>query len=55
VFFRVNRQFLVNLHAIKEISIYSNSRLKVILNNFKEDEIIVSREKVQVFKEWISK
>ncbi|RRA93987.1 LytR/AlgR family response regulator transcription factor [Paenimyroides viscosum] len=54
-FFRVNRQFLINLKAIKEISIYSNSRLKISLNNYKEEEIIVSREKVQAFKEWISR
>jgi len=54
-FFRVNRQFIINLKAIKEISIYSNSRLKISLNNYKEEEIIVSREKVQAFKEWISK
>lgn len=54
-FFRVNRQFLINLKAIKEISIYSNSRLKIILNHFKEEEIIVSREKVQAFKKWISR
>lgn len=54
-FFRVNRQFLINLKAIKEISIYSNSRLKISLNNYKEEEIIVSREKDQAFKEWISR
>ena len=54
-FFRVNRQFIINLKAIKEISIYSNSRLKISLNNYKEEEIIVSREKVQAFKEWISR
>lgn len=54
-FFRVNRQFLINLKAIKEISIYSNSRLKISLNHYKEEEIIVSREKVQTFKEWISR
>ncbi len=54
-FFRVNRQFLINLKAIKEISIYSNSRLKISLNNYRDDEIIVSRERVQTFKEWISR
>lgn len=55
LFFRVNRQFLIALTAIKEISIYSNSRLKIILNNYKDEEIIVSRERVQAFKHWISK
>lgn len=55
LFFRVNRQFLIALTAIKEISIYSNLRLKIILNNYKDEEIIVSRERVQAFKHWISK
>ncbi|MDT0552196.1 LytR/AlgR family response regulator transcription factor [Urechidicola vernalis] len=53
-FFRVSRKFYVNLDAIKDIVSYTNSRLKVILNNYSENEIIVSREKVKDFKKWIS-
>ena len=52
-FFRVSRKFIVPLTAIKEIQIYTNSRLKVILPSYKEDEVIVSREKVQDFKAWL--
>lgn len=52
-FFRVSRKFIVSLKAIKEIQIYSNSRLKIILNSYKDDEIIVSRERVSDFKSWI--
>jgi hypothetical protein len=33
--------------------VYSNSRLKVILPSYKEEEVIVSREKVADFKAWI--
>lgn len=53
-FFRVSRKFLVPLKSIKEIVLYSNSRLKVILPTYKDDEVIVSREKVGDFKEWIA-
>lgn len=53
-FYRVNRQFIISIQAIKEISIYSNSRLKVLLNHYNEEDIIVSRERVQDFKNWIS-
>jgi two-component system, LytTR family, response regulator LytT len=53
-FFRVSRKFIIPLKAIKEISMYSNSRLKIILPSYKEDEVIVAREKVADFKEWIS-
>ena len=52
-FFRVSRKFIIPLKAIKEIILYSNSRLKLILPSFKTDEVIVSREKVSDFKTWI--
>jgi DNA-binding LytR/AlgR family response regulator len=52
-FFRVNRTFIVNINAIKDIIAYSNSRLKLVLNSYSETEIIVSRERVKDFKSWI--
>lgn len=53
-FFRVSRKFIIPMKAIKDILVYSNSRLKVILPTYKEDEVIVSREKVSDFKNWIA-
>lgn len=53
-FYRISRKFIIPMKAIKEIVVYSNSRLKVILPSYKEDEVIVSREKVVHFKEWLS-
>jgi len=52
-FYRVSRKFIVPLKAVKEILVYSNSRLKIILPTYKDDEVIVSRERVSDFKEWI--
>lgn len=52
-FFRVNRSFLVSLNAIKDVMVYSNRRLKLILGHSIEKEIIVSREKVADFKVWL--
>ena len=52
-FFRVSRKFIVPFKSIKDIVVYSNSRLKLILPSFKSDEIIVSRERVNDFKEWL--
>ena len=52
-FYRVSRKFIVPMNAIKEIQIFSNSRLKVILPTYKEDEVIVAREKVTDFKDWL--
>ena len=51
-FYRVNRTFIVNISDIKDVVVYSNSRLKIILNVFNEKEIVVSREKVSPFKQW---
>jgi two-component system, LytTR family, response regulator LytT len=51
--FRVSRKFIIPLKSIKEIQVHSNSRLKIILPTYKEDEVIVAREKVQEFKTWI--
>ena len=53
-FFRVNRTFIVQINAIKDIIAYTNSRLKIILNSYSETEIIVSRERVKEFKNWIA-
>jgi DNA-binding LytR/AlgR family response regulator len=52
-FFRVNRTFIVHINAIRDIISYTNSRLKLILNSYSETEIIVSRERVKDFKNWI--
>ncbi|MBN2484396.1 MAG: response regulator transcription factor [Bacteroidales bacterium] len=56
LFFRVNRNFIVNFSAILDIIAYSSSRLKIILNSWNEkDEILVSRERVSDFKKWIDR
>lgn len=53
IFFRVNRKFLINLYAIQDIISYTNSRLKINLKNHEGPEIIVSRERVKDFKNWL--
>ncbi len=54
MFFRVNRTFIININEIEDVSVYSNSRLKINPKAIKTDkEIIVSREKVADFKQWL--
>lgn len=53
VFFRTNRKFIVNINAIKDMVSYTNSRLKIKLNSYSEDEVIVARERVKDFKNWL--
>ncbi|MCT4699394.1 LytR/AlgR family response regulator transcription factor [Tenacibaculum haliotis] len=52
-FFRVNRTFIVHINAIKDIVSYTNSRLQLVLHSYTDTEIIVSRERVKDFKNWI--
>lgn len=54
-YFRVNRTFLVKLDAITDIIAYTNNRLKLDIQHFDKEPIIVSREKVKDFKDWLEK
>lgn len=51
-FYRVNRSFIVQLQSIKDVLVYSNSRLKITTQPESIKEIIVSRDKVGQFKTW---
>jgi two-component system LytT family response regulator len=52
-FFRINRQFIVNVVAIKEMHTYSKSRVKVDLDPPCDQETIVSTERSADFKKWL--
>ncbi len=53
MFFRVSRKFIIGMKGIKEIQLHSNSRLKIIPTTYNEDEVIVARERVNEFKDWL--
>lgn len=52
-FFRISRKYIIPLQSVKEIQMYSNSRLKISLPTYKADEVIVARERVSDFKGWL--
>jgi DNA-binding LytR/AlgR family response regulator len=52
-FFRLNRQFIAAMPAIARIHTYFNGKLKLELKPETPHEVVVSREKAQVFKEWM--
>lgn len=52
-FYRISRQAIVNVNAIDDMVSYTNSRLKVKIDSFKEFDLIVSRERVKEFKNWL--
>jgi DNA-binding LytR/AlgR family response regulator len=53
MFFRINRQMIVSIHAIKEVIVYPKSRLKLDLAPEMND-VFVSLDKVTPFKDWFS-
>lgn len=54
IFFRISRNAIVNLKFIDKIISYSGSRFKLFVNRV-EEELIVSRERVNNFKQWLEK
>lgn len=55
-FFRVNRNFIVNFSSICDVLSYSSSRLKVKLTGVDNNQLIlVSRERVRGFKDWMDR
>jgi two-component system, LytTR family, response regulator len=52
-FFRINRKYLVGIEAIQDIITYSSSRLKLKLMHSDSRDSIVSRDRVQDFKDWL--
>ena len=53
VFYRVNRQFIVNIGAISRMVTYSKSRVKLELMPQPEEEVIVSTDRSPDFKKWL--
>lgn len=53
-FFRANRQTIVQIDAIKKIEPYFNHKVIVIVSPAAPEKIIVSKEKLPRFKEWLN-
>jgi DNA-binding LytR/AlgR family response regulator len=55
IFFRANRQIIVNINFIKGFTVAEFNKLKVHLTlQIKEPVIIVSQETTPFFKDWLS-
>lgn len=55
IFYRINRKIIINIKAIKEVSQYSKSKLKVTLEPSPSFEAFVPLEKITSFKRWLNK
>jgi DNA-binding LytR/AlgR family response regulator len=54
-FFRINRNYLIHIDSIQDIFSYSSNRLGVKLKMLDHLDMIVSREKVADFKQWLDR
>lgn len=54
-FFRANRQYIVHINSVEHIGNYFNSKLIVRLKHYPKVEVVISREKAAMFKEWLDR
>lgn len=54
-FFQINRKYVLNFESIRNIHAYFNSRLKLEIVPKPEKDIVVSRERVKDFKNWLDR
>jgi DNA-binding LytR/AlgR family response regulator len=54
-YFRINRKYIVQADSIKDMISHTNSRIKLVLKTSDDEDVIVARERVQEFKEWLDK
>lgn len=52
-FFRINRQFIIHLDAIRQMHAHSKARVRIDLTPPAQEEVIVSTEKSPLFKKWL--
>lgn len=53
MFYRANRQFIININAINSILVYGKNQLKLVVKPDLNEMILISKNKVAEFKKWI--
>lgn len=54
-FFRATRQHIVNISSVQRISNWFNRKIKIILSEYTDAEIVVGKEKVSRLKQWLDR
>lgn len=55
LFFRANRQCLINIHAIQRVVPHDNGKLSIYLESNPQEPIDVSRDKAPAFRKWLDR
>ena len=54
-YFRINRKYIVSIDACTNILAWTNSRLRLKIDGIDDPDIIVARERVVEFKNWLDR
>jgi DNA-binding LytR/AlgR family response regulator len=54
-YFRINRKYIVSITACTNILAWTNSRLRLKIDGIDDSDIIVARERVMEFKDWLNR
>jgi DNA-binding LytR/AlgR family response regulator len=55
LFFRVNRQYIVSMSAVKNAILYSAGKIKLELTPSPKEEVFVSGDRMSDFKDWFGR
>jgi DNA-binding LytR/AlgR family response regulator len=55
IFYRANRQFIINIDAIQSVMPHENQKLSLTLRSPLKMEVDISREKAPAFKKWFDR
>ncbi|MBM6993543.1 MAG: response regulator transcription factor [Prevotella sp.] len=54
-FFRVNRQFIVQVDSVEALKTYFGGKIRVKIRNYDEEEIMCSRDRAPLLKTWLNR
>ncbi|MEK6477736.1 LytTR family DNA-binding domain-containing protein [Catalinimonas sp. 4WD22] len=52
-FFRINRQYIIQLEAISQIHTYFSNRYKLLVTPASDEDVVVSKSKAKPFRVWL--
>lgn len=55
IFYRANRQYIININAVKIIQVYGNNQLRLVTKPEVREDIVISKNKVAEFKKWLDR
>ena len=55
LFFKINRQIIINIEAIKRVHTYFNGKLKLETKPSHSEDIVIGKDKAAAFKRWLDR